>query len=46
MRMLSGVEPAFFGLFLVVFFSIASPSFATLDNVGNILNQISITAAP
>src|SRR5688500_8791465 len=31
-------------LFLVVFFSIASPSFATIDNVGNILTQVSVTA--
>src|SRR5918993_1070948 len=31
-------------LFLVVFFSLASPSFATIDNVGNILTQVSVTA--
>jgi ribose transport system permease protein len=31
-------------LLLVVFFSIASPSFATIDNVGNILTQVSVTA--
>src|SRR4029077_6957218 len=31
-------------LFLVLFFSIASPSFATLDNLENILQQVSITA--
>jgi ribose transport system permease protein len=31
-------------LFLVVFFSFASPSFATMDNVGNILTQVSVTA--
>src|SRR5688572_2809869 len=31
-------------LFLIVFFSFASPSFATLDNVGNILTQVSVTA--
>jgi len=30
-------------LFLVVFFSIASPSFATIGNLGNILTQISVT---
>jgi len=30
-------------LFLVVLFSVASPSFATLDNLGNILQQISVT---
>jgi ribose transport system permease protein len=29
---------------LVVFFSLASPSFATLDNLGNILTQVSVTA--
>ena len=28
---------------LVVFFSLASPSFATIDNVGNILTQVSVT---
>jgi ribose transport system permease protein len=31
-------------LFLVVFFGVASPSFATLDNLANILTQISVTA--
>lgn len=41
---LSNIAPFITLLFLVAFFSIASPSFATLDNVGNILNQISITA--
>src|SRR5664279_5638737 len=30
-------------LFLVVFFWASSPSFATLDNLGNILTQISVT---
>src|SRR6201990_988701 len=30
-------------IFLSVFFAIASPSFATLDNVGNILTQVSVT---
>jgi ribose transport system permease protein len=30
-------------LFLVVFFSVASPSFATFDNLANILTQISVT---
>ena len=30
-------------LVLVVFFSLASPSFATLDNLANILTQISVT---
>jgi ribose transport system permease protein len=31
-------------LFLVIVFSLASPSFATLDNFGNILRQVSVTA--
>src|ERR1700761_1589113 len=30
-------------IFLTVFFAIASPSFATIDNVGNILTQVSVT---
>ncbi|MDQ0472602.1 ABC transporter permease [Labrys wisconsinensis] len=30
-------------IFLLVFFSVASPSFATLDNASNILTQISVT---
>ena len=30
-------------IFLVVFFTVASPSFATLDNLSNILTQISVT---
>ncbi|MHC2334355.1 ABC transporter permease [Bradyrhizobium sp. USDA 4454] len=30
-------------IFLSVFFAIASPSFATIDNVGNILTQVSVT---
>ena len=30
-------------IFLSAFFAVASPSFATLDNVGNILTQISVT---
>jgi len=30
-------------IFLTGFFAIASPSFATLDNVGNILTQVSVT---
>src|SRR3954465_530936 len=41
---LSNIAPFITLLFLIVFFAIASPSFATLDNVGNILNQVSITA--
>jgi ribose transport system permease protein len=31
-------------LCLILFFAIASPSFSTLDNVGNILTQVSVTA--
>ena len=31
-------------IFLTVFFAVASPSFATLDNLGNILTQVSVTA--
>src|SRR5689334_20600275 len=30
-------------IFLSLFFAVASPSFATLDNVGNILTQVSVT---
>src|SRR3982075_3579598 len=30
-------------IFLSGFFALASPSFATLDNLGNILNQVSVT---
>src|SRR6185312_10523787 len=30
-------------IILLVFFSLASPSFATMDNVANILTQISVT---
>ncbi|MDH2381692.1 ABC transporter permease [Bradyrhizobium sp. CER78] len=30
-------------IFLSAFFAIASPSFATIDNVGNILTQVSVT---
>jgi ribose transport system permease protein len=30
-------------IFLTGFFALASPSFATLDNVGNILTQVSVT---
>src|SRR6187551_2325866 len=30
-------------IFLTGFFAIASPSFATLDNFGNILTQVSVT---
>lgn len=41
---LRNIAPFLTLLFLVGFFSIASESFPTLTNVGNILNQISITA--
>jgi ribose transport system permease protein len=30
-------------IFLIIFFSAASPSFPTFDNVGNILTQVSVT---
>ncbi|MBR1086005.1 ABC transporter permease [Bradyrhizobium manausense] len=30
-------------IFLSVFFALASPSFATIDNLGNILTQVSVT---
>jgi ribose transport system permease protein len=30
-------------IFLSLFFAVASPSFATIDNVGNILTQVSVT---
>jgi ribose transport system permease protein len=38
------VAPFLTLLFLVAFFSLASPSFATVDNAGNILTQVSMTA--
>jgi ribose transport system permease protein len=41
---LRNIAPFLTLLFLVVFFSLASPSFLTVDNFGNILNQISVTA--
>jgi ribose transport system permease protein len=40
---LRNIAPFLTLLILVVFFSLASPSFATLGNLGNILTQISIT---
>src|SRR5579862_6760936 len=40
---LRNIAPFITLLFLVVFFSMASPSFATLGNLSNILTQISIT---
>ena len=40
---LRNIAPFITLLFLVLFFSIASPSFATLDNLENILQQVSVT---
>ena len=40
---LRNIAPFITLLFLVVFFSVASPSFATLDNLVNILQQVSVT---
>jgi len=40
---LRNIAPFITLLFLVIFFSLASPSFATLGNLSNILTQISIT---
>ncbi|HEX7198115.1 MAG TPA: ABC transporter permease [Dongiaceae bacterium] len=40
---LRNIAPFITLLFLVIFFSLASPSFLTLGNLGNILTQISIT---
>ena len=40
---LRNIAPFITLLFLVLFFSIASPSFATLDNLENILQQVSLT---
>jgi len=41
---LRNIAPFLTLLFLVVFFALASSSFATLDNLSNILTQISVTA--
>jgi ribose transport system permease protein len=41
---LTNIAPLITLLFLVVVFSALSPSFATVDNLGNILRQVSITA--
>src|SRR5579863_3221267 len=41
---LRNIAPFITLLFLVIFFSVASPSFATLDNLENILQQVSVTA--
>src|SRR5579863_6283813 len=40
---LRNIAPFITLLFLVLFFSIASPSFATLSNLENILQQVSVT---
>lgn len=40
---LRNIAPFITLLFLVIFFGVASPSFSTWDNVGNILTQISVT---
>ena len=40
---LRNIAPFITLIFLVLFFSIASPSFATLDNLENILQQVSVT---
>src|SRR6201986_5331701 len=40
---LRNIAPFITLLALVVFFTIASPSFATLDNLVNILQQVSVT---
>src|SRR5471032_953948 len=40
---LRNIAPFITLLFLVIFFSVASPSFATLDNLQNILQQVSVT---
>ncbi len=41
---LRNIAPFLTLLFLVGFFSLTSPSFATLDNLNNILEQVSVTA--
>jgi ribose transport system permease protein len=41
---LRNIAPFITLLCLVVFFSLASPAFATLDNLENILQQVSVTA--
>jgi len=43
-RRLTDIAPAVTLVFLVAIFSALSPSFATLDNLGNILRQVSVTA--
>ncbi|MFZ1429775.1 MAG: ABC transporter permease [Geminicoccaceae bacterium] len=41
---LTNIAPLMTLVFLVVVFCVLSPSFATLDNLGNVLRQVSITA--
>ena len=41
---LINVAPLVTLLFLIVVFSVLSPSFLTLDNLGNVLRQVSVTA--
>ena len=41
---LRNIAPFITLLCLIVFFSVASPSFATLGNLVNILQQVSVTA--
>ncbi|WP_159716015.1 ABC transporter permease [Geminicoccus flavidas] len=41
---LTNLAPLVTLLFLVLVFSLMAPSFATLDNLGNIMRQVSITA--
>jgi ribose transport system permease protein len=41
---LRNIAPFITLLALVIFFSLASPSFATLDNLENVLQQVSVTA--
>lgn len=43
-RRLTAIAPVLTLVFLVAVFSAMSPSFATLDNLSNILRQVSITA--
>jgi ribose transport system permease protein len=43
-RQLINIAPFATLLFLVIVFSALSPSFVTLDNLGNILRQVSVTA--
>jgi ribose transport system permease protein len=43
-RRLTAIAPLVTLLFLVVVFALAAPSFLTVDNLGNILRQVSITA--